>query len=148
MNAILSAELVQQADSFLDMDEQHKAFEQLGQKLFHAFGTDKEGRISTQVRNLQQMAVSATRFADIEDFVKNQMGKEKKDNANRPGPWHRIGDDILDQLTKLREQANRMTTDEGQRLLLRLHLARGWVRAVVGAYLYAKAQKEMEPGHA
>ena len=32
--------------------------------------------------------------------------------------------------------------------LLRLHLARGWVRAVVGAYLYAKAQKEMEHSHA
>ena len=40
------------------------------------------------------------------------------------------------------------TQAEHLRLLLRLHLARGWVRGVVGAYLYAKAQKEMQESHA
>jgi hypothetical protein len=54
-----------------------------------------------------------------------------------------VGDDLLKQLTNLRAEANRLATDEGQRLLLRAYLARGWVKAVVGAYLYAKACEEM-----
>jgi hypothetical protein len=144
MSAVLTPELLQAADSFLDTDEQHEAARQLGRRLFETFGADKEGRVSTQVRNLQQMAVSATRFADVEDFVKNQMGK--KTGPSRE--WRAVGDEILKQLEKLRAEANQLTADEGQRLLLRLHLARGWVRAVVGAYLYAKAQKEMEQSHA
>jgi hypothetical protein len=148
MSAVLTPELLQAADSFLDTDEQHEAARQLGWRLFETFGADKEGRVSTQVRNLQQMAVSATRFADVEDFVKNHMGKEKLDKQKKPGPWRQTGDNILEQLKKLRAQANQLTSDEGQRLLLRLHLARGWVRAVVSAYLYAKAQKEMEQSHA
>jgi hypothetical protein len=84
--------------------------------------------------------VSATRFADIEDFVKNQMGR----NAGPYREWRQVGDTILQQLRELRKAADQFTPDPGQRLLLRLHLARGWVRAVVGAYLYAKAHKEME----
>ncbi len=144
MSAVLTPELLQAADGFLDTDEQHGAAVKLGRCLFETFGADKEGRVSTQVRNLQQMAVSATRFADVEDFVKNQMGK--KTGPSRE--WREVGDEILKQLEKLRAEANQLTADEGQRLLLRLHLARGWVRAVVGAYLYAKAQKEMEQSHA
>jgi hypothetical protein len=96
------------------------------------------------VRNLQHVAVSATRFADIEDFVKNQMGRK----AGAYREWRRVGDDILRQLGELRKAADGFVTDDGQRLLLRLHLVRGWARAVVGAYLYAKAQKEMEQSHA
>ncbi|GIW82517.1 MAG: hypothetical protein KatS3mg105_4324 [Gemmatales bacterium] len=144
MITVLTPELLREADSFLDTDEQHQAAEQLGQELFTAFGTDKEGRVSTQVRNLQQMAVSATRFADIEDFVKNQMGKK----TGQSQKWRQVGHEILRQLEKLREKANQLATDEKQRLLLRLHLARGWVRAVVGAYLYAKALEEMEKSNA
>jgi hypothetical protein len=144
MSVVLTPELLRQADGFLDTDEQHQAATELGASLFETFGADKEGRISTQVRNLQQMAVSATRFADIEDFIKSQMGRK----AGAYREWRKVGDETLRQLGDLRKTAERLTTDEGQRLLLRLHLARGWVRAVVGAYLYAKAQKEMEQGHA
>ncbi len=148
MSAVLTPDLLRQVDSFLDDDGQHEATTKLGQGLFRVFRADEKGHTSTQVRNFQQMAVSATRFADIEDFVKNQMGKEKLDNQKQPGPWRQTGDAILEQLGKLRQKATQLTNDEGQRLLLRLHLARGWVRAVVGAYLYAKAKKEMEQSHA
>jgi 3-deoxy-D-arabino-heptulosonate 7-phosphate (DAHP) synthase class II len=144
MTAVLTAELLRLADSFLDTDEQHQAAIILGASLFGTFGADKEGRISTQVRNLQQMAVSATRFADIEDFIKSQMGRK----AGAYREWRKEGDETLRQLGELRKAAEGLTTDEGQRLLLRLHLARGWVRAVVGAYLYSKAQKEMEQSRA
>lgn len=144
MSAILTPELLQAANTFLDTDQQHQAAERLGRRLFETFGVDKEGRVSSQVRNLQQISVSATRFADIEDFVKNQMGRK----AGAYQEWRKVGNKILKQLGELREQAKRSANDEGQRLLLRLHLARGWVRSVVGAYLYAKAQEELESSHA
>jgi hypothetical protein len=143
MTALLTPELLQQVDSFLDTDQQHQAAVQLGERLYAVFGSDK-GQVSSQVRYLQQMVVSATRFADIEDFVKNQMGRQ----AGAYREWRQVGDDILGQLQTLRHQADKMSRDQGQRLLLRLHLARGWIRAVVGAYMYAKAQREMERNHA
>ena len=144
MNAQLTPELIQQADSFLDKDQQHQAAIRLGERMYDTFGSDKDGRVSSQIRNLQQIAVSTTRFADIEDFVKNQMGR----NTGAYQQWRQVGDEVLKQLDALRQEANRMTKDEGQCLLLRLYLARGWVRAVVGAFLYRKAQKEMVPSHA
>ncbi len=77
------------------------------------------------MRNLQQMAVSATRFADIEDFIKSQMGR--KTGAYKA--WRAVGYDALKQLEKLRDQAKTIATDQEQQHQLRLQLARGWVRA-------------------
>jgi hypothetical protein len=117
-----------------------KADEWLGDEFFDVFGADREGRINTQVRNVQQIVVSARRLADVEDFVKNQMGKTTQASCD----WRKVGDTVLKHLAQLRDRATGMTTDEGQRVALRLYLARGWVRAVVGAYLYAKARREMQ----
>jgi hypothetical protein len=144
MNPQLTPELIHQADSYLDRDDFHQTAVALGEQLFAVFGSDRKGQVSSQLRNLQQMVISATRFADIEDFVKNQMGR----NAGAYREWRQVGNDILRQLGELREAADRFTPAPGQALLLRLYLARGWVRAVVGAYLYAKAQKEMEQSYA
>lgn len=137
MNAILDLKLIDQADRYLDAEAQLTAFREMGEQLFDVFGADQD-RVSAQVRNLQQVAVSARRLSDIEVFVKNQMGKISGSDA-----WRNVGNGLLQQLADLRDAANRFATDEGQRLLLRLYLARGWVKAVVGAYLYAKAQREM-----
>ena len=100
---------------------------------------DDSDRVSAQVRNLQQLVVSARRLTDVEDFVKNQMGK----TTAAAKDWQRVGKDILDQLRTLREEAARLTTDEAERLRLRLRLADGWMKSVVGAYLFAKADQEM-----
>jgi hypothetical protein len=138
MSTTLDLKLIDEADKYLDAEAQLADFQRTGETLFRVFRADNEGRVSTQVRNLQQIAVSVRRLSDVEDFVKNQMGK--KTGAT---PWRQVGDDILTQLAQLRAEANRIVTDEGQRLLLRAYLARGWVKAVVGAYLYAKACEEM-----
>jgi hypothetical protein len=137
----LNVDQVSKADQYLD-GEIHNRFISLGKKFFEVFKADeKSGRISTQVRNLQQVVVSATRFADIEDFVKNQMGKKSSASED----WKKVGEEVLRQLNELRTwAAGQAFSDAGQELLLRLHLARGWVRAVVAAYLYAKALKEKD----
>ncbi len=140
MSTPLDAKTIKLADDFLDADNQRKRFHELGEQLFGVFGTDKEGRINTQIRNLQQVAVSARRLSDVEDFVKNQAGKTTQAALD----WRKVTQGVLEQLALLRQQANALAADEGQRLQLRLHLARGWVRAVVGAYLYQKALTEMK----
>ena len=133
---VLNTELICKVDCYLD--ENHENFSSLGRRFFDEFGSDK-GKISTQVRNLQQVAGSAARFSDIEDFVKNQMGKGDK-------KWMALGNDVLKQLTRLRRISQGLAEDEYDRMALRLRLARGWARAVVSEYLYRLALRRMEDG--
>lgn len=133
---VLNADLIGKVDCYVD--ENHEKFSSLGAKFFEIFGSEK-GKISSQVRNLQQIACSAIRFADIEDFVKNQMGKGDK-------KWMALGNDVLKQLARLRKLSQDLTADEYDRMALRLRLARGWVQAVVGEYLYRLALQRMEAG--
>ena len=67
----LNTDLIIKADRYID--EHHETFVALGGRFFDEFGSER-GR--TQVRNLQQLACSATRFADIEDFVKTRSVRE------------------------------------------------------------------------
>lgn len=136
---VMSNELIQKANSYID--EQRETFSRLGQRFFDEFGYDtRTNRIKTQIRNLQQITCSATRFADIEDFVKNQMGKEK---MGKQAPWKALGQEVLKQLAQLRAQSEEFDTDAVNQMDLRLRLARGWVRAVVGEYLYRVALDQM-----
>ena len=131
----LSRELARQADLYID--DRHEDFAELGQRFFEEFGYDS----STQVFNLLQIALSARRFIDIEDFVKNQMGKQ----TNK---WLVVGEEVLRQLKVLREESRNMSKDmaedRAQEFLLRLHLARCWAKAVVGEYRYQVAHSQME----
>lgn len=139
----LSPELAADADAYID--QQHADHQQLGDLLFATFKYDhKSGRVKTQIRNLQQIALSARQFADIEDFVKTQMGKETSNSKQ----WRQVGDDVLKQLAKLRAWAERVEAPPEVQLALRLRLARSWVRGVVAAYLYRVALDQMEGGHA
>ncbi len=134
---VLRNELIQKADRYID--ENHGAFSKLGGRFFDEFGYDNN-RTNTQIRNLQQITCSATRFADIEDFVKNQIGKERGE-ASR---WRALGDEVLDGLRQLRDKSQEFDDDADHQMALRLRLARGWVRAVVSEYLYRVARAQME----
>jgi len=118
------------------LDGRTRDFQQLGQEFWAVFGAGDNDRISSQVRNLQQVAVSATRFGDVEDFVKNQMGR----TTAGADLWRRVGPGLLQQLDTLRQEAARMAAEPAARLRVALQLARGWVRTVVSEYLYRKAQ--------
>ena len=146
----LSNKLIQKADSYID--NKRETFSELGDCFFEVFGYDKtNNRINTQIRNLQQITCSATRFADIEDFVKNQMGKEDK---NKP-QWRQLGNNVLKGLKELRDTSQELVPDDStdqsklsetrmKQMALRLRLARGWGRAVVSQYLYRVAHDQME----
>jgi hypothetical protein len=144
MSAALTPEVL--ADIDRRLDEQHGHFADAGSELWEVFGAGDEGRINTQMRNLQQIAVSAARFGDVEDFVKNQMGRQSRSNDDNAARWRRVGDNLLAQLYELRQEADKITPEPAARLSVRLRLVRGWVRAVIGEYLYRKAQAELR-GH-
>ncbi len=135
----LSPELIEAADRYLD--DQHEYHAEIGERLFRTFQHDRKK--STQVRNLQQIVCSATCFADIEDFIKNQMGKDR-DSAK---PWRNVGDELLRHLRTLREKASQLDASPENQLALRLRLARGWVRAAVSEYLYCVARDQMRNAH-
>ena len=135
---VLNTSLIQKVDLYID--ENHKTFSELGNHFFDVFSYDKQNdRINTQIRNLQQITCSATRFADIEDFVKNQMGKEETKELK----WKRVGDSTLKKLKELRDKSQEFDSDPANQMALRLRLARGWVRAVVSQYLYRVACDQM-----
>ena len=135
---LIQDKLIQKVDSYID--DNYKTFSKLGNRFFEVFSYDKEkNTIRAQIRNLQQITCSATRFADIEDFVKNQMGKEKKEEPR----WRTLGDDVLVALEELRKKSEQLDTDPANQMALRLRLARGWGRAVVSQYLYRVACDQM-----
>ena len=135
----LSNKLIQEVDCYID--NEYETFFKLGDCFFEVFRYDKKNnRINTQIRNLQQIACSATRFADIEDFVKNQMGKEDKKEKK----WRVLGDTVLKELKQLRDKSCELDADPNNQMAVRLRLARGWVRAVVSRYLYQVARDQME----
>ena len=126
------------------LDDHHDRFKALGACFFEVFDSVPQSRISAQVRNLQQIVLSAQRFSDIEAFVKNQMGK----NSQSSRAWCKVGDRVLEDLRLLQEAAKQSQgTDSAAQLQVRLKLARGWVRAVVSEYLYHRAKREMEISH-
>lgn len=143
MSLTLNRALQSKLDQLLDQDDRSREFSELGKKLYEIFGADGSGenrRVSTQVRNLQQIALTARRFTDVEAFVKNQMGR----NTAQAKSWRDVGQQILEQLKRLREIAAREGgNDSDQVQAARLWLVRGWVRSVVSGYLYAKATDEM-----
>ena len=133
---VLATEVVHRVNCYID--EHHTQFTSLGEPFFKTFGSNN-GKVSAQVRNLQQITCSATRFADIEDFVRNQMGKG--DNK-----WQAVGERVLRQLAELRSDSCGFADDPSHQMAVRLRLARGWGRAVVGEYLYRLALHQMEDG--
>ena len=135
---VLNEKLIRETDLYIE--ENRPTFLKLGKRFFEKFGYDKKkNTIRSQIRNLENITCSAVRFADIEDFVKNQMGKEPKDRRE----WKALGGEVLQQLKQLRNKSQELDADPYIRMALRLHLARGWVRAVVSEYLYQVARDQM-----
>ena len=87
-----------------------------------------------QVRSLENIVVSTRRFSEIINFIKNQAGKEKKDNK-----WGKAADLLLEQLDQIEQQAKNLAKgDPVKALEIKMYASRGWIRQVVAHYLYKK----------
>ena len=129
------------------------------------FGAEKDQGGRGQMKKLEQAALSALTFADVMDYVKNQVGKEKKGrNGERDGPWLRgdFGRDLhndldrvgttaeaaADAIHKALPKAIRDVLEEEGRLdrsdlrrMLRLRLVQAYVRHLVAHYVYLSATR-------
>lgn len=113
-----------QIDRFLD--EYYETAQNAGKALKDA------GLQNTQVRGLENIITSATRFSEILSYIKNQAGKDK---AN--GPWVRVAELLLNQLQALEAKAQELGQGDFDKMLqIKLKLARGWAKQIVTHYLY------------
>ncbi|KPA19004.1 hypothetical protein MHK_000782 [Candidatus Magnetomorum sp. HK-1] len=88
---------------------------------------------TTQVRSLQTLANSASRFSEIINYIKNQAGK---DNNNQ---WIIVGPLLLNKLDLLEKEARNIAGNRFSEILeVKLRLARQWIKQVVVNYLYLK----------
>lgn len=92
----------------------------------------KEKMAKSQVRGLENLIASTTRFSEIINYIKNQAGKEKKGNI-----WRKIAPNLLSQLQTIETAAIEIAGDNSaERSAVKLHLVRGWARQVVAHYLF------------
>jgi hypothetical protein len=104
-------------------------------------GTDLANKkfSKTQIRGLENIIVSTTRFSEIVNYIKNQAGKERKDKQ-----WGNMAPQMLSTLDTIERKAEEITTDPADRLEVKLRLARGWARQVVAHYLYEDSLREVQ----
>ncbi|MDM8525791.1 hypothetical protein QUF80_20660 [Desulfococcaceae bacterium HSG8] len=94
------------------------------------------GLRNTQIRGLETLVTSASRFSEIINYIKNQVGKDKK------GKWLKVGSLLLEQLGKIEDKANKMGNEDPAKILeIKMKMARGWAKQVVAHYLYSEVQK-------
>lgn len=151
MSEVQPARLVALArlvDQYLDQN----TFAETGRLLWQALASGSDEKMS-QLRGLQNVVYSATRFSDIIDFIKNQMGKESSKPDRKPR-WTKedggemVGSRLLRELGQVRNDAAKLAAELGVSpddphfgtFPIALRLARGWVRHVAAHYLYCTAK--------
>jgi len=137
MTRVSNPQVLQAVDQYLDenIDQHEKIGELFAHKMFS----------TSQVRNLQQIVITANRYTAIINFVKNQIGKssKRKSWASLVGD-KMIGEVVLDSLEMLMKQAQKIAEEFGESpYTVALQLARGWVEQVVSHYLYCKTRREV-----
>lgn len=130
----ITPEILKEIDKFLE--SYYEVGKETGNKLYQTFGDEKK---KTQVRNLENIIYSTTRFSEIKNFIKNQMGKSKKGEG-----WLKLidrnkalGEYLLERLDELERKASEIGGG-GDALMLetKLRLARGWIRQSASHYTF------------
>ena len=130
---VLSPETLKAIDLHLEALYESKSTIDIGQKM-----ADVELK-SSQIRNLENLAMSTRRFSEIINFIKNQTGKDKK------GRWPLIVDSLLHQLEDLENKAREIgKNNPGITFEVKRQLARGWVKQIVAHYFFADSKKKKD----
>jgi hypothetical protein len=86
-----------------------------------------------QVRGLENIIVSTTRFSEIINYIKNQIGKQGRSQ------WQNAGPTMLRHLTEIEQKAGELSGDNpAEKVEIKLRLARGWAKQVAAHYYYAR----------
>lgn len=91
--------------------------------------------LTAQIRGLETLVTSTSRFSEIINYIKNQIGKDRR------GQWFQAGPLLLEQLEQLEKKADEIGRgDAGTTLKVKLRLARGWAKQVTTHYLFSRSQ--------
>ncbi len=91
---------------------------------------------NAQLRGMETLIASVTRFSEIISYIKNQAGKDKK------GQWSRIAPLLLEQLDLIENKAKEIGNEDPLMILdIKMRLARGWAKQVVTHFLFSASQK-------
>ena len=117
-------------------DSYYASVDPLAELARSAFPKDK-----SQIRNLENIANSASRFADVLDFVKRQTGRRK--------PWQKgFGEGLLEALGKpleadaaaifdsVRQEVGDTSLGDDDLRRIRILLSREYIRHLSASYLY------------
>jgi hypothetical protein len=92
----------------------------------------------SQLRGLENIIASTTRFSEIINYIKNQTGKDKQKE------WTQVASLLLDQLDKIAAKSHEISRDNVSLLLdVKMKLARSWARQVITHYLYAEIEDKL-----
>lgn len=123
--SVLKPEIFREIDYFLE------DFYEESKRAGNAFAAVKMK--NTQVRGLETLVASTTRFSEILNYIKNQAGKEK----DKEKKWSETAPLLLEQLNTLEVRAKEISKGQPKGLLdIKLRLARGWVRQVAAQFVY------------
>lgn len=89
----------------------------------------------SQMRGFETLINATTRFSEIQNFIKNQAGKE----SEKEPKWRTVASLMLEQLDALETEAHKIAGSDPQQILdVKLRLARGWAKQVVCHYMYKR----------
>lgn len=89
----------------------------------------------SQMRGFETLINATSRFSEIQNYIKNQAGKE----SEKVLKWRTVAPLMLDQLDSLETEAHRIAGSDPQQILdVKLRLARGWAKQVVCHFLYKR----------
>jgi len=92
---------------------------------------------NSQIRGLETLVLSVTRFSEIMNYIKNQAGKDKR------GQWSQAAPSLLEQLESIERQAGEIGKEEPWKILdIKMRLARGWAKQVVAHFFYASLSRK------
>ena len=107
-----------------------------GRLLAREFGDKK-----TQIRGLERLIVSTSRFSEIQNYIKNQAGRDSKTSE----PWREVAEALLKQLDEIEAKAREIGGTDAEAVIdAKLRLARGWGRQVVANYLFESVKEGRE----
>ncbi len=91
---------------------------------------------NAQIRGLETLITSTSRFSEVLNYIKNQAGKDRK------GQWSRVAPVLLEQLEFLEAKAGKLGRDDPAMTLdIKMKLVIGWAKQVATHYLYESALK-------
>ncbi|MDA3898203.1 MAG: hypothetical protein PF482_18870 [Desulfobacteraceae bacterium] len=97
----------------------------------------ESGLKKTQLRGLETIITSASRFSEIINYIKSQAGKDTK------GQWPETARLMLEQLDLIEKKAIEIGDNNTAKTFeIKLKMARGWAKQVVANYLYSMLETE------